>query len=226
MNFVIAELLVFVIVGAVAGIGFGIIFSTMGITSFMELKFGFMDIVSILPFLFSLGIAMMFFLAAGLVGALFLTGLFGMAAEALRGTTSVRTMLEVSREFGLNGVVTSVIICLVALILMIVLMVGLGIIFSIPGLIVGTIVFLLIMVFFSLVFPGIVVDNLNPIEAIGKSFYVVEKNYSEVFALLFFYGGLSLILSLIPFIGQVICYFVILPLSCISLVLFYKRNKF
>jgi hypothetical protein len=155
-----------------------------------------------------------------------LTGIFGMAAEALRGVTKVKTMLEVAKEYGLTGIITSIIVFLTSLILMILFMVGLSIAFSVPGLVVGTIAFLLVMVFFSVTFPGIIVDDLGPIETIGKSFYVVKKNYPDIFALLLFYVIVSLILSFIPFIGQLIWYFVIVPMSCITLVLFYKRNKF
>jgi hypothetical protein len=200
----------------------------MGISSLVELKSGFMitNVVSILPLFLSLGIAAVLFMVAGLVGVWLLTGIFGMAAEALRGVTKVKTMLEVAKEYGLTGIITSIIVFLTSLILMILFMVGLSIAFSVPGLVVGTIAFLLVMVFFSVTFPGIIVDDLGPIETIGKSFYVVKKNYPDIFALLLFYVIVSLILSFIPFIGQLIWYFVIVPMSCITLVLFYKRNKF
>ena len=228
MSFIIAELTALIIVGIFLGVGTGIIFTTIGISSFAELRspeITVSRIVSVFPLFLGVSISFIFYLVAALLGALFITGLFGMAAEALRGTTQFKTMFSAAKEFGITGVTTSIIVCLTALILMFIFIGVLGIIFPVIGSVVGFILSLLIMVFFSLSHPGIVVDNLGPIETIQKSINITKKNYPDVFALLIFYTAISLALIFVPLIGQIITYFVLMPMFFISLVFFYKRNK-
>jgi len=228
MSFIIAELIALIIVGIFLGIGTGIIFTTIGISSFAELRspeITVSRIVSVFPLFLGVSISFIFYLVAALLGALFITGLFGMAAEALRGTTEYKTMFSAAKEFGITGITTSIIVCLISLILIFIFIGVLGIIFSVIGSVVGFILFLLIIVFFSFSYPGIVVDNLGPIETIQRSVNITKENYPDVFGLLVFYTAISLTLTFIPFIGQIIIYFVFIPMFFISLVSFYKRNK-
>jgi len=228
MSFVIAELITLIIVGIFFWVGSIIIFTTMGISSFAELRspeITVSRIVSVFPLFLGVSVSFIFYLVAALLGALFVTGLFGMASEALRGVTEFKTMFSTAKEFGITGITTSIIVCLIALILMFTLIGVLGVIFSVIGSVIGTILFLLIMVFFSLSYPGIVIDNLGPIETIQRSINITKRNYPDVFGLLVFYTAVSLALALIPFIGQIIIYFMFIPMFFISLVFFYKRNK-
>jgi hypothetical protein len=228
MGFIIAELIALIIVITIIGIGTGIIFTTIGISSFAELRspeLTITRIVSIFPLFLGLSTSLVFYLIAVLLGALFATGLFYMAAEALRGSTDFKSMFTAAKEIGVTGVLASIIILLIALILMFVFVAVLGVIFPVIGSVVGAVLLLLIMVLFSLTHPGIVIDDIGPIEAIERSINVTKKNYSDVFALLVFYVGISLALTFIPFIGQIIIYFVIIPMCFISLVFFYKRNR-
>jgi len=228
VSFFIAELIALIIVGIFFGIGTGIIFISMGISSFAELgspEVTVFRVVSVFPLFFALSVSFIFYLIAALLGALFVTGLFGMAAEALRGTTEYKTMFSTAKEFGITGIITSTIIWLISLILMFVFIGGLGVILPVIGSVIGCILFLLIMVFFSFSYPGIVVDNLGPIETIQRSIDITKKNYPDVFALLVFYVGISLAINFVPLIGQIIIYFVLIPMFSISLVFFYKRNK-
>jgi len=228
MSFVIAELIALIIVSVFAGVGTGIIFTTMGVSSFAELRspdITVSRIVSVFPLFLGLSVSFIFYLVAALLGALFVTGLFGMAAETLRGTTEYKTMFSAAKEFGITGVTTSIIICLISLILMLILIGALGVIFSVIGSVIGTILFLIIMVFFSFSHSGIVVDNLGPIETIQRSIKITKENYPDVFGLLVFYTAISLALIFVPLIGQIIIYFVLIPMFFISLVFFYKRNK-
>ena len=228
MSFILAELMALIIVGIFFGIGTGIIFTTMGISSFAELRspeITISRIVSVFPLFMGLSVSLIFYLVAALLGALFITGLFSMAAEALRGTTQFKTMFIAAKENGITGMTTSILVCLTALILMFVLIGVLGVIFSVIGSVIGTVLLLLIMVFFSFSHPGIVVDKLGPIETIQRSISITKKNYPDVFGLLVFYIGISLGLTFVPFVGQIIIYFVLTPMFFISLVFFYKRNK-
>ncbi len=228
MSFIIAELIALIIVGIFFGIGTGIIFTTMGVSSFAELgspEITISRVVSVFPLFMGLSVSLIFYLVAALLGALFITGLFGMAAEAIRGTTQFKIMFITAKENGITGITTSILICLTALILMLILIGALGVIFSVIGSVIGTVLFLLIMVFFSFSYPGVVIDTLGPIETIRRSINITKKNYPDVFGLLVFYTGISLGLTFIPPIGQIIIYFVFMPMFFISLVFFYKRNK-
>ena len=228
MSFILAELTALIIIGTLLVVGTGIIFITMGISSFAELRspeITISRIVSVFPLFAGLGISLIFYLLAALIGALFFTGLFGMAVEALRGTTNFKTMFIVAKESGITGITTSIIVFLIALILIFILVAVSGIFFSAIGAVAGTILSLLIMVFFVFSHPGIVVDNLGPIETIQRSINITKRNYSDVFGLLVFYTGISLGLTFFLFIGQIITYFVIMPMFFISLTFFYKRNK-
>lgn len=229
MTFIVAELLILIIIGIIFGIGIGIIFGSLGISSLMELtniEFLAQRIVAILPLLAGFGSALIFFIIAGLVGVFLNTGIYGMAAEALRGRTKVDTMFKVAKKMGITGVLTSIILGIISFFLLTILVAGLGITLPIVGSVIGMIIFLLIMMLFSLVFPGIVVDNLGTIETIQKSFNIVKKNYFEMFGLLLFYAIVSIVLMLIlTIIGMLICWFVVAPMLYISLVFFYRRKK-
>lgn len=228
MSFVVAQLVALIIVGIIAGIGIGIIFGSVGISSLMELTRPDVllpRIVSVFSLLAGLGTAIVFFVIALLVCVFLTTGIYGMAAQSLRGKTRVETMFEVAKKRGITGVLNSIVVCIIALVLLIVLVAGLGMALPISGFIIGMILFFLIMIFFSLTFPGIIVDGLGAIESIEKSFNIVKKNYFKIFGLLLFYIIVGIVVSFIPILGALISLFVITPMLYISLVFFYKRNK-
>lgn len=232
MSFILAEALISIIVGTIALIGVRTLYGSIGISTIMMLPNleGFLlRIGAILPYLADLGIALIFFVISGLIWIFLNTGIYGMAAESLRGKTRVRTMLRVSKTMGLRGILTSVLVG-IPFMLSLILMIGLGILLSITGLVIGGILLVMIMTFFSLIFPGIVVDDLGAIETINKSIVIVKNNYLKTLSLLLFYGIISVGLLLIPILGSIlsllIISFIILPMMSISLVFFYKRNKF
>jgi len=228
MSFVVAELVTLIITGIIALIGISIIISSIGISTLMELYASeeFVSrLVSLLPLFGGLGLALIFFIISGLVWFYLKTGLYGMAAQSLRVRTKVDTMFKVSKKLGLTGIFTSIVVGIIAILLLVALVGGLSLAFPGTGPIIGMISFLLIMVFFSLTFPGIVVDGLGVVKTIDRSFNIVKKHYFKIFGLLLFYGVVSIVITLIPIIGSLITAFVISPMMWISLVAFYKRNK-
>lgn len=226
MSFVVAELLVLIIVGIIALIGIGIILSSAELSALILLspREFISRIVSVLSLLEGVGKAFIFFVTSGLVWVFLKTGLYGMAAQALRGRTRVNTMFKVARRMGLTGLLTCILVFIIGFFLMTILVLGLGFIFP-GGAVVGIILFLFMIILFSLIFPGIVVDRLDVIETIVMSIKIVKKNYFEMLSLLSFYGILALVISLIPVLGTLIVIFVLTPMVWISLVMFYKRKK-
>ena len=227
ISFVIAELLSLIITGVIALIGIIIIFGSIGIANLINLsnpELVITKIVSIIPFLAGLGVALIFLIIAGIVSAFLTTGLYGMAVESLRGETKYETMFSVAKKSGFKGIISSIILGIITFILFMVLIIGLNIAFPIVGAIIGIILFFLIFITFFLVFPGITVDDLSSVQAIRESFNIAKKNYFKIFGLILLYAVISLVV-MIPFLGIIIYCFVIAPMMKISLVFFYKRNK-
>jgi uncharacterized membrane protein len=227
ISFVVAELLTLVITGIIALVGIVILFGSVGISNLMNLsnpELMITKIVSILSLLFELTIASIFFIIAGIVWAFLQTGIYGMAAESLRGPTKVKTMFEVAKKNGFKGIVSSVILSVISFVLFMILIIGLNIAMPIIGGIIGMILFFFVSITFSIVLPGIVTDDLSSINAIKESFKTTKKNYLDTLGLLLLYSAISLVV-LIPFIGIIIYFFVISPMMKISLIFFYKRKK-
>ena len=227
MSFVVAELFVLIIVGIVALIGLGIILSSAELSTLMLLspKELIPRIGSVLSLFAGVGTAFIFFIISGLVWIYLKTGLYGMAVQSLRGKTRVKSMFNVAKRLGLTGLLTSVLVFIIAFFLMTILVMGFGIFLREVGAVIGFVLFLLVMILFSLIFPGIVVDQLGVIKTIEMSIRIVMKNYFEMLGLLLLYGVLAFVISLIPLLGALIVIFVLAPMAWMSLVLFYKMKK-
>jgi hypothetical protein len=227
MSFIIAQLIVLLIVGVLSLIGVGIIISSaelsgLSLLSPRELVSRILPLVSLI---IGVSIGSIFFLLAGIIWSYLKIGLFGMASEGLRGKTRVNTMFRYTKKLGLRGLAASFVIMGVGIILLIIFVLGIGLILQAVGAIIGIIISSLIMMLFVLTFPGIVVDQLGVIKSIRTSVSVVKENYLELLALLLLYGIISLILSIIPVLGTLIVIFVISPMVWMSLIFFYKINR-
>jgi hypothetical protein len=226
MHFVIAELIALTISGIISLIGIVIILSSAELSTLILLSpREFMSrITSVLYLIEGIIKASAFFIISGLTWTFFKTGLYGMAVQALRGRTNYKTMVKASKRNGITGVLTTILTSLMSFFLLVFLILGLGFIFP-AGAIIGIFLFFFIVILFSLILPGIVVDQLNSIESIKASVKIVKKNYIEMLSLILFYGILSLIINMIPMLGTIVFIFVLTPMVWISLVMFYKRNK-
>jgi hypothetical protein len=236
MSFILAELITLVVSGMIALVGVGIIFGSVGISALMEItsqQNTFIRITSLIPMLVSLGSASVFFIIAGLVWIFLKTGIFGMAAQALRGKIKVGVMFSFAKSKGLTGILSCVIVGILVLIISLVLTVGLGTFFPLTGVLVGVVISSLVMVLFSLTFPGIILDNLNTLESIKMSVNIAKRNYFGMLILLFFYFALLLAITfvsiagplIVRILGSLIINFFVFPMLCISLVIFYKKKK-
>jgi len=228
MSFILAELIILIVAGIIALIGIGIIFGSVGISTLMKMTSSqnmLSRMASVVPLLVNLSVASIFFIITGLVWTFLKTGIYGMAAQALRGKTKVETMFNVAKNKGLTGILACVIVGILALLMFSILVVGLGIIFPLSGVIIGMIIFGLLMMLFSLIFPGVILDNLNAINSIKVSVSIVKKNYIEMLSLLLVYLVLSIVIIFIPILGPLIVNFVVSPMLYISLLIFYKKRK-
>ncbi len=169
------------------------------------------------------GYASIFFLIGILISMFFEIGIYGMASEAFRKRTRVRTMFKVARKYGVTAIVCLIIKFLIVTGLL-VLSVLLGIVIPIIGFFIGMFVTILIVILFSLTSPAIV-DNHGAIESIKKSLYVVRRNYLRVVGLLLVFALMGVVVSWIPWIGGLITSLIIAPLQKITFIGFYRKNK-
>jgi len=232
MSFVLATLILWLIPCAIIIIGMGIIFGYVGISNFIEIfnqNIVLSRIVYFIPFLINMGTASILFLIAGLVFIFLLTGMYGMAAQSLRFKIKFWVILKSAKNKGLTGITVSIIVGIISFLLFSILNIGLDYLLPVYGTYIASLIFLFLMIFFSLIFPGIILDNLNVFESIKSSISITKKNYFEILGLILFYGIIFLVLMIIPIvrvIGSLIIIFVLIPMLLISLVHFYKRNKF
>jgi uncharacterized membrane protein len=227
MGFILAQLIVLIISGIFLLISLAII-ASIGISTLRELSTNFVAyrMMSFFPAFASITISLIFFILAGLSIVYLNTGIYGMAFEATRGKTIVKTMLKVSMKKGITGILAAIMIGIIFFIIITFLSIGYGLGLPPLGIAIGLVLFILIMIFFSLAFPAIVTDNLGAFEAVERSVNAVKKNYFDIFILLLTYATIFILLTLfVPIIGILICYFVLIPMFYISLILFYKRKK-
>ena len=231
MSFIFASLILWTIPSIIVFIGMGIIFGSVGISTFTEIynqKIMLSRIVYYIPLIINMGVASILFIIASLVFLFLLIGMYGMAAQSLRGKTKVWTIFKFSKQKGLTGIIVSIIVGIISFFLFLFLIMVLDYILPFFSSYIASTIFVLIIVFFSLIFPGIIVDNLNVFESIKMSFSITKKNYLQTFGLNLFYGIIFLVLMIIPvvrIIGSLIIIFILMPMFLISLVQFYKRNK-
>ena len=228
MNFILASLILWIIPSIIVLTGTGIILGSVGISAFTEIynqKIMLSRIVYFIPLIINMGVLSIFFIIAGLVYIFLLVGMFGMAAQSLRGETKFQTMFKFAKDKGLTGILSFVIIGIMSFFIFLIIVLGLEIIFSPYGTIIGMIISSLVIILFSLIFPGIVLDNLNTLKSIKISVSIVKRNYIEMLSLLLVYLALSILITLIPTVGLLIVALVVFPMLCISLVVFYKKRK-
>jgi uncharacterized membrane protein len=227
MGFILAQLIVLIISGICLFISLAII-ASIGISTLRELSSNLVayEMVSFFPAFASILISLIFFILAGLSFVYLNIGIYGMAFETTRGKTMVKTMFKIAMKKGITGILAAIMIGIIFFIITTFLSIGYGLGLPLIGIATGSVLLALIMVFFSLTFPAIVADNLGAFKAVERSVNAVKKNYFDVFILLFTYAIIFILLAFfIPIIGILICYFVLIPMFYISLILFYKRKK-
>jgi hypothetical protein len=188
-----------------------------------------------------LSFSIVMFIAGCLVSVLLNGGFIRMLYEALRGKTKFETMLVTAKErfwtiLGANLIVLLVLLSIIFAFLLVPIAVLTGfsvtslsqsillpyliVIFSI--IVLGVIVSVLFSIFFVFVNQAVVINNLNAVQSVKKSFDVSKKNYISILALFliffFFNAGLTNILSLL---GSVLIWFLTAPLLLLSYTAFY-----
>lgn len=226
-SFILASIILWIIPILIVLTGTWIVLGSTGISVFTKIynkEIILSRIFYFIPLLINIGFLSIFFIIAGLTYIFLLVGMFGVIAQSLRGETKFLAIFKFVKSKGLTGLLTFVIVGILQIFMFLILVVGLGIISS-PIRIIGLILFGLETILFSLVFPGIILDNLNTIESITTSVGIVKRNYIEMLSLLLVYFALFILLSFIPVVGYLIIAFLIFPMLCISLAIFYKKRK-
>jgi len=233
-SFIVAKIVSIVIVGIIAAIGIGTIFSSFGWMRMAEFSTeeqiaAYIEQIMQSPMaqfsiLMGLGGAIIFFLLAAIAGVLLKIGIYGMAAESLRGRTKVETMFKIARQKGLNAIAAAVIMGIVFFILLMI-MEGLSIALPLVGTVIGFIILIAVAILFVLVPPAIVIERTGMLNSIQKAVKIAKKNYFELLGLLIIYGIVTLLVAWIPIVGPLVILLVIGPMLSISLVFFYRKKK-
>lgn len=232
-SFIVAKIVAAVIVSVIALIGLGVMFSSAGLLEMFELytegnieQIGeiMQNPLGPLSAIVGLGGGLIFLLVAGVAAVFLKIGIFGMAAESLRGKTKVETMFKIAKQKGITALVASVLVGVVILILLMI-MGGLSAALPLVGAIIGAIILIGIGILFSLVFPALVTDKIGALTSIQRSIKIARKNYFELLGLFIIYGIIILLISWIPIVGTLVTTLVIGPMLTISLVFFYRKKK-
>jgi len=228
MSFILASLILWIIPSIIALTGIGIVLGSVGISAFTEMfdqRIMLSRMVYFIPLMINMGVLSIFFIIAGLVYIFLLVGIFGMATQSLRGKTKFRAIFKFAKDKGLAGILAFLIIGIMSFFIFLIIVLGLEIVFPFYGTIIGIILLSLVIILFFLIFPGIILDNLNATESIKSSVNIVKKNYIEMLSLLLVYLVLSIVIIFIPILGPLIVNFVVSPMLYISLLIFYKKRK-
>lgn len=159
-----------------------------------------------------------------------MAGIYGMAAESIRKKTSIDTMIRTIKSKGILVLATSVIVMFVAIasaipmISIIVFFTESTSILEVVLLSVSLLFFLLVMSFFSLVYPS-AIENKKVMDVLRSSAMTVKNSYIGAISLILFFGIISAILGAIPFVGVILTTFIISPCSYIAITMFYQKNK-
>ncbi|NIO44677.1 MAG: hypothetical protein GTN36_03950 [Candidatus Aenigmarchaeota archaeon] len=184
--------------------------------------------------------------AIGFLISIALTGGFvKMLYEALRGKTKYETMLKTAKEkfwtiIGANSLFILILLVLfIAVFSPLFILTGFSTTFSGAGSLtllitifsiatLGSILIILVSIFFVFINQAIVIDNLNAIDSVNKSFEVSKKSYLTILGLMIIFILLnSALVNLFSFFGTVLEAFVVTPLLLLSYTSVYleKRRK-
>jgi len=210
---------------------------------FIYLSSGSVGITTLL--LSNLGVfsfSVIMFIIGFLISIALTGGLVRMFYEALRGKTKYETMLKTAKEkfwtiIGANSLYILIFIVLfIAVFFPLFALTGLSTfsggssfamlitILLIVGL--GSILLVLISIFFVFINQAIVIDNLNAIDSIGKSFEVSKKSYLTILGLMIIFILIdSALTTLFSFFGSVLEIFVVSPLLLLSYTSVYLKNR-
>ncbi len=172
---------------------------------------------------------------AGIIVALLIStvleaGLVRMFADALKGKAEIRTMFSVARKKFWTILGANVLAGIIKLALLLVLVVPSVIAYSLEGISAvayvawlygGLIVYMLAVLPFSLVNQFVAVGDSKAVESVKKSFHLVKGNYLQFLGLVVVLILISVAVSIVPFLGSMINFFMVVPLTGMAYTAFY-----
>jgi len=169
----------------------------------------------------TLGFAAIFILLAVIVSISLTAGLTRVYAEALRGKTSYKSMIDTAKEKWLTIIGANIIIAVVISLVVVataLLSVSLGMLGT--ALLFGVIA--LLVVFFSYVNQAIVLNNLGAVQSVKFSYAFAKQNFKDTVLILIIFFAANFILEYaLSWAGTVLNVFVLGPLTVIALTALY-----
>ncbi|MCD6371389.1 MAG: hypothetical protein J7L39_01585 [Candidatus Aenigmarchaeota archaeon] len=214
-SFIASQLLILLFVSVVLLLFFFLPISFTFIPSFTI--FSFFSISPIhLAFLFVIGFLLL--LAIGM----FVIGTYYMGKLALRRRISLKVFFEGVKKYFFRYLVANAIVGLI-LVSGIIIVVA-SIFLNIALFFVLLVVYTLLTILFVFV-PILIVFDYSPLESIKLSVRLCRKNYLRVWSLALFFILISVVISLMPYVGSLINFLMINPLMVISYIILYKNLR-
>lgn len=177
-------------------------------------------------------------IAASLIAAALNAGYVRMLADSLKGKAEISAIFATAKKKFWTLIGANVLVSLIRLALLLVLLAppvlviisaseapvvsaALAIIGALIWLLAGFIIFVLAVLPFTLVGQAVVLGNYNAVDSIRKSFSVVKQNYLQFLALVVVLAVISVVVSFVPILGDLINIFVVSPLALLSYTVFY-----
>jgi hypothetical protein len=190
-------------------------------------------------FLLSAAFAAVFLVLAVIASFALQGGLTAMAVEALaKGNTSFRTMLSSARAKWKSFAGVSLLVTLINMALMVVLLApGLLLLGAAPTagwllFFLGVLVVLLAALYLSVLFAFVylaVLDGRKAVAALRASMDFGKKNFWDTLVLMIVLAAVSFLAALlnavVPILGTLIAYFVVVPLQMLSIAALYAGRK-
>jgi len=160
-------------------------------------------------------------------------GYVGMANEALKGKTSLifggkgSTFFNTTKKFGIHAIKANIFIYAIMWMTTLFMYKLMYIFFGEYIALSFSIAYLFVLsIFMQLAVPAIVLNKLTPLAGVQKSIDVVKRNFPIFFSIVIFYYILSNLLIIVwPLYGTLVVVFVILPMSTLSIVMFFKEKS-
>ena len=218
-------LIALILVNAIALIPLGI-----GILTTPLLLFSFPTFASLENLLASSTTLITGILLTWILSTLFRVSMLAFYQETLKKRARIKTIFLTLKRFWLEILVLNLIVGLILIAIFGLLEVP-ALFFTktnlkvaITWFLVALIPFFLISTFFTFSNFYLILKKRRILESIGRSVRLVRKNYLQVLALVAIFAILGGLISLIPYVGSLLTFFLIEPLQALTFVAYFSRK--
>ena len=171
-------------------------------------------------------ILILFLIAISVTSILLQAGFWGLCIRGIKRKVNIEIFFSAIKEYGLSYFLATIFILLIFF--------GVGIfclalstifffispVLAWTGFIVGIVIYFLIMPFFIFISPAIVSGG-GVLNSLSQSFSLGKKHYFELLLLITILFFISFLALIVPIIGTILFYFLIVPLATLTICSYY-----